>query len=187
MPDMNKAVFFDRDGTIAIDVRYCRRPEDFKLFPGTPKAIKSLNQHGYKVVVITNQSGIGRGFFDVAALEKIHQKMKSDLALEGAHIDGIYYCPHHPDEECECRKPKTTLIMRAVRDLNIDLKNSFVVGDLPKDVEMGKNAGCYTILIRHPGEETSLPSPLDAIVSDISEVPDVIFKVSKEKRHRAKN
>jgi D-glycero-D-manno-heptose 1,7-bisphosphate phosphatase len=184
---MNKAVFFDRDGTIAVDVGYCRRPEDFKLFPAAPEVIHSLNHHNYKIVVITNQSGISRGFFDEAALEVIHAKMRSDLAIVGAHIDGIYYCPHHPNDACDCRKPKTALIRRAAVDLKIDLQNSFVVGDLPKDIEMGRNAGCHTILIQHHGEEVNASGVPDAVVSDISEVPGIIFKWANNRQNRTKS
>lgn len=143
----NRAVFLDRDGTMAKDVHYCRRPEDFKLFPNTAKAIKLLNEHGFKVIVVTNQSGIARGYFTEETLAQIHEKMKSDLAKEGAWIDGIYYCPHHPDDNCDCRKPKPKLVLQAVRERDIELKHSFVVGDLEMDVKLGRAVGCRTILI----------------------------------------
>lgn len=144
----NKAVFLDRDGTMAPDVHYCSRPEDFDLFPDTAEAIKLLNENGYKVIVITNQSGIARGYFTAETLEKIHLKMKTLLAEKGARIDGIYYCRHHPDEKCDCRKPNTKLIKLAKGEFNIDLNQSYIVGDLDSDIQLGKNAGCKTILVR---------------------------------------
>src|SRR5512136_3423325 len=102
---LQKAVFLDRDGTIAKDVHYCRRVEDFEILPRVPEAIRLLNQEGYKVVVITNQSGIARGYFSEATLSLIHRKMVTTLEGAGARIDAVYVCPHHPDEECDCRKP----------------------------------------------------------------------------------
>ena len=95
-----KAVFLDRDGTIAEDVPYCRRVEDFKLLENTPQGIKLLNEHGFKVVVITNQSGIARGYFTEEMLSQIHDKMRRELAKSGARVDAVYYCPHHPDDDC---------------------------------------------------------------------------------------
>ena len=100
----NRAVFIDRDGTMAKDAHYCSRPEDFELFPNTAKGIRLLNKKGFKVIVITNQSGIARGYFTRETLAKIHEKMERELAEEGAWVDAIYYCPHHPDDGCDCRK-----------------------------------------------------------------------------------
>ena len=171
----NRAVFLDRDGTMAKDVHYCRRPEDFKLFPNTAKAIKLLNEHGFKVIVVTNQSGIARGYFTKETLAQIHEKMKSDLAKEGAWIDGIYYCPHHPDDNCDCRKPKPKLVLQAVRERDIELKHSFVVGDLEMDVGLGKAVGCKTILLRDSPQEDMSISP-DYIVSDLLEATQLMLK-----------
>jgi histidinol-phosphate phosphatase family protein len=143
----NRAVFLDRDGTIAPDVNYCRRPEDFNLFPDAGEAVKLLNNHGFKVVVITNQSGIARGYFTVQILARIHQKMADELGRSAAKLDAVYYCPHHPDEGCECRKPKTALFHQAVREMDIELDLSYVVGDSSIDIEAGKTLGCKTILV----------------------------------------
>jgi len=144
---INRAIFIDRDGTIAKDVPYCSRPEDFELLPRVAEGIKSVNEHGFKVVVITNQSGIARGYFTEETLAKIHDKMRRELAKQGAHIDAIYYCPHHPDGNCECRKPKPKMLLQATSDLNVDLGQSYVIGDNDMDIEMGKNVGCKTVLI----------------------------------------
>jgi D,D-heptose 1,7-bisphosphate phosphatase len=144
---MNRAVFLDRDGTIARDVHYCRRVEDFELLPTVPQAIRLLNENGFKVVVITNQSGLARGYFTEETLEQIHQKMKSELAKHNAWVDAIYYCPHHPDDGCDCRKPKTALFLRAAAELDIDFSRSYVVGDMQMDIDAGKALGCRTILV----------------------------------------
>ena len=172
----NKAVFLDRDGTMAKDVHYCRRPEDFELFPDTAKAIKFLNERGFKVIIITNQSGIARGYFTEETLAEIHDKMKRELAKEGAYVDAIYYCPHHPDDNCECRKPKPKLVLQAVKEHNIDLKQSFVVGDLQMDIDMGKAVGCKTILISNPPSLDSEKTKVDATARDLLEAAQIITK-----------
>jgi len=153
----NRAVFLDRDGTMAKDVSYCSCPEDFEIFPNTAKAIKLLNERGFKVIVITNQSGIARGYFAEETLKQIHEKMKSELAEKGAFVDAIYYCPHHPDDNCDCRKPKPKLVLQAKKDFDIDLERSFVVGDLDLDIELGRAVGCSTILISQNPEDDDLP------------------------------
>jgi D-sedoheptulose 7-phosphate isomerase len=142
-----KAVFIDRDDTIAKDVPYCSKPEDLKLFPGVGKAIKKLNDAGFLVVLVTNQSGIARGYFNEDMLVNIHAKLERDLEEDGAKLDAIYYCPHHPDEKCSCRKPATGMIERAVKDLGIDLRSSYVIGDGNGDIEMGERIGCTCIRV----------------------------------------
>lgn len=153
---MDRAVFLDRDGTIAKDVPYCSRPEDFELLPGAGTAIRLLNERGLKVIIITNQSGIARGYFTEEVLERIHHKMRRDLERFGAHIDAIYYCPHHPDDGCQCRKPKPGLIHQAARDHGVELSKSFFIGDKPLDIEAGHSAGCKVVLISD-GVESSYP------------------------------
>jgi histidinol-phosphate phosphatase family protein len=143
----NRAVFLDRDGTIAEDVPYCSQVEDFHILPTVPEAVKLLNENGFKVVVITNQSGIARGYFTEETLAQIHQKMKDELMKHGARIDAIYYCPHHPDDGCECRKPKIGLFHKAAKELNIDFHNSYMVGDMQIDIDAGRAAGCKTVLV----------------------------------------
>jgi D,D-heptose 1,7-bisphosphate phosphatase len=157
----NKAVFIDRDGTIAPDVGYCRRPEDFNIFDGVPAAIRLLNAAGFKVIVITNQSGIARGYFTEATLGKIHNKMLTALNKQQARLDGIYYCPHHPDDNCNCRKPGTGLFRNAARDLYIDFTASFMIGDMSSDIEAGNAAGCRTVFVTN-----GTPAPQLAITPD---------------------
>jgi len=176
---MNRAVFIDRDGTMAKDAHYCSRPEDLELFPNTSKAIRLLNQRGFKAIVVTNQSGIARGYFTEDTLTRIHQKMKDELAKQGAYVDAIYYCPHHPDDNCDCRKPGPKLVLQAAREHDIDLESSFVVGDLQMDIDLGKIVGCPTILISDQsliGDEQSKP---DAIASDLLEAARIILEWGK--------
>jgi histidinol-phosphate phosphatase family protein len=161
---------------MAKDVHYCSRPEDFELFPETANAIKLLNEHGFKVIVITNQSGIARGYFTEEMLAKIHEKMKGELAKEGAWVDAIYYCPHHPDDNCDCRKPKPTLVFQAVKDFDIDLERSFVLGDLQMDIDLGKAVGCKTLLVSNSASVGDINSAKpDAVVPDLLEAARTIL------------
>lgn len=171
----NKAVFIDRDGTLARDVHYCRRPEDFELLPGTVEGIRLLNKHGFKVIVVTNQSGIARGYFTEETLKEIHQKMREELARGDAYIDAIYYCSHHPDENCQCRKPKPKMLLDAATDLGIDLSQSYVVGDLDMDIKMGQQVGCKTVLVRSSSPLTESATP-DVVVANVLAAASIILK-----------
>ena len=149
-----KAVFLDRDGTINVEVQYLSQVKDFQLIPGVPWALKRLKDAGFLLVVVTNQSGIGRGLYDEAALETVHSHMHADLANFGAPIDACYFCPHHPEHatgvyrrECGCRKPLPGMLLQAARDLDIDLAASFMIGDKVADVEAGLAAGCTSLLV----------------------------------------
>jgi histidinol-phosphate phosphatase family protein len=153
---VHKAVFLDRDGTINRDVPYCRRPEDFELLPTVAEGIRLLNESGFKVVVVTNQSGIARGYFTGAMLQKIHRKMLADLSVKGAFIDAIYYCPHHPDDGCECRKPGTALFHRAEAELDIDLTGSYIIGDKLLDIAAARELKCQAALVPSSEPEMTL-------------------------------
>lgn len=149
------AVFIDRDDTIAKDVPYCSSPDQLELFEGVEKAIKKLNDADFLVIIITNQSGIARGYFSEETLNRIHDKLKMMIKREGAYLDAIYYCPHHPDDKCDCRKPKTGLIKQAMNDFNIDIKNSFMIGDKDHDMQLANNMGCIGVKVdnyteKHP-------------------------------------
>ena len=146
---MNKAVFLDRDKTIIEDKEgYINDPTKVKLLPGAAEAIKKLNKNSFKVIITTNQSGVGRNYFTEKDLTLIHQKMIELLQKEGAHLDDIYYCPHHPEEACSCRKPLPGMIVEAAIEHDIDIKESYCIGDSERDIEAGKTAGCKTILIK---------------------------------------
>jgi histidinol-phosphate phosphatase family protein len=143
----NKAVFLDRDGTINEEVNYLSKIEQLKILPKSAKAIKLLNENKFKVIIITNQSGVAREYFSKETLEDINEHLKNELANEGAQIDAIHYCPHHPEEGCDCRKPRPGMIERAKRKFDLDLSSSFIVGDTINDLETGYNVGCKTVLV----------------------------------------
>lgn len=173
----NRAVFIDRDNTICRDVPYCSRPEDLELMPMVADGIRLLSEHGFKVVVITNQSGVARGYFTEEMLSQIHQKMQNDLAKQGAFVDAIYYCPHHPDDNCNCRKPKPAMILQAARDLDIDINKSYIIGDSDMDTEMGKKAGCLTIVVATLNQDATVPRKPepDYIASDLYEAANWVI------------
>ncbi len=143
----SKAVFLDRDGTICEDVNYLARAEDLRVFPFAAEAIKLLNISNFLVILITNQSGIARGYFDENTLREIHEKLISELASNDATLDRIYFCPHKTDDNCNCRKPRTGMIEQATKDFAIDLEKSWTIGDKAIDVELGFNAGTKTVLV----------------------------------------
>lgn len=143
----HKAVFLDRDGTLCEEVNYLSRPEDLRLFSFSAEAVRLLNQSGYLVILITNQSGIARGFFDEQTLHEIHTKLESDLLRSNAKLDAIYYCPHNSTDSCVCRKPKIGMIEQAKKDFSLDLENSWIIGDKAIDVETGFNAHLKTALV----------------------------------------
>ena len=138
----------DRDGTIIVERGYLSNPELVELIPGAADGLRRLKGMGLGLVVITNQSGIGRGFFDQAILESIHQRMEELLASGGVHLDGIYFCPHLPEENCQCRKPKPGLLEKAAQELGFDPGATFVIGDKPCDIELGQRVGATTFLVR---------------------------------------
>ncbi|MCL2148557.1 MAG: HAD-IIIA family hydrolase [Methanomassiliicoccaceae archaeon] len=143
-----KAVLVDRDDTIAKDVPYCDDPAKFQLLPGVPKAIARLNEAGYIVIVVTNQSGVGRGKIDVDKLEAIHDKMVREVEAAGGRIEGVFYCPHHPDDGCDCRKPLTGMGVAAIVKHNVNPNASFMVGDSEeRDMEFGRRLGLKTYLV----------------------------------------
>ena len=149
-----KAVFLDRDGTINEEVGYVNHIDRFSLLPRVEPAIRLLNERGLKAVVVTNQSGVARGYFPESLIHQVHEKMEALLREKGAHLDGIYYCPHHPEvgrppyrQRCRCRKPETGLIEEAVRQLGIDCSKSYMVGDRGKDVEFAHRMGARGILV----------------------------------------
>lgn len=143
-----KAVFIDRDGTIVEDVPHCSDPKDIHVFDGVPQAIAKLNNAGYLVIVITNQSVVGRGMITEDTLSKIHAKMIADIEAGGGKVDDIFYCPHHPDDECPCRKPKIGLGEQAISKYKISTKSSFMIGDTDADMRFGENIGCHTVRVK---------------------------------------
>lgn len=147
---MYRAVFLDRDGVINEKVSYLTEKKDVRLLPGSAEGIKRLNEAEYKVVIVTNQSAVARGMLTEAQLKALNTHLLTLLKKKEAKIDGVYYCPHHPDftGPCTCRKPEAGLLFKAAEELHIDLTKSFMVGDTKEDVKAGRTAGCATILVR---------------------------------------
>ena len=151
---MKRAVFLDRDGVIVEDSGYIDDCSRVRILPNAGEAVKLLNESGFEVIVVTNQSGVARGYFTEETVKEINNHIRESLADQGAFIDGMYYCPHHVDgtlmeykKDCNCRKPNPGMIEQAVHDHNIDLSNSFLIGDKASDIEAGHRAGCKTILL----------------------------------------
>ena len=142
--ELRKAAFLDRDGTLIEEVNFLSKVDDLRIFPFTFEAVKRLKDAGFLIIVVTNQSGIGRGIYDDTAMHSIHDAIQ--IQLEGM-INAFYFCPHLPCDNCACRKPKLGMIEDAVRDFRIDLSNSWMIGDKKIDVETGKNAGMHTAMV----------------------------------------
>lgn len=149
------AVFLDRDGTINEQMGYINHPSRFVLLPGVIEAVKLLNEKGFLAIVVSNQSGVARGYFPSSLVDEVHRQMKRSLDLQGARIDGIFFCPHHPEGplesyrlDCDCRKPRTGLIDQACKSFDIDMRGSYVVGDRVTDLELARRANLPGILVK---------------------------------------
>ena len=180
------AVFLDRDGTISEEVGYLNDASQFRLFPFALGAIRRLNDAKLPVIVVTNQSGVGRGFFPEAMVHTVHEVMTQQLAAGGAHLSAIYYCPHTSDDECECRKPMPGLLRRAAGEHHIDLRRSFVVGDRYGDVELAHGTDGRGILVRTGYGEQDLrenraawPKQPDFVADDLAAAVDWILRQTK--------
>jgi D-glycero-D-manno-heptose 1,7-bisphosphate phosphatase len=145
---LRPAVFLDRDGTIAEEVGYLNHASRFRMFPFVAAAIQRLNERGLPVIVVTNQSGVGRSYFPESLVHTVNELMTQQLAEAGAKIDAIYYCPHTSAENCNCRKPKTGMLDRAALEHALDLQRSFVIGDRYGDMELARNARARGVLVR---------------------------------------
>ena len=143
----NRAVFLDRDGTIMEDSNYVGDVDRVLVIPGAAAALRQLQDAGYKLFIITNQSGVGRGYFTSEAVELIHAHLDEYFGKSGVHFDRYYVCPHHPEDNCECRKPKPKFLLDAAREYGLDLPQCFMIGDRTSDIQAGVNAGVPTILV----------------------------------------
>lgn len=191
MSGQRVAVFLDRDGTINEELNFIRRPEEVVLIPGAAEAIRTLNRRGFLTCVISNQSGVARGYLTENDLIPIHARLEEELSRSGAHVDRIAYCPHHPTEgvppykiTCPCRKPATGMLDDAAREMNLDLSRSYVVGDRLTDVEAGKNAGATSVLVLtgygrqalSELENNGAPQP-DCIAEDLTAAVEYIIQL----------
>jgi histidinol-phosphate phosphatase family protein len=191
-----RAVFLDRDGTLIPDKDCLRRPEELELLPGVAPAVHKLNHHGWRVVVVTNQPVIAKGWCTEAELQRVHNKLETLLGQEHAFLDRIYFCPHHPEKgfpgerpelkiQCDCRKPAPGMVRRAVADLNVDLAQSWLIGDTTTDLQTAANAGVRSILVRtgyagHDGRHAAQP---DFVFDTLAEAVDFILQQAEPQNH----
>lgn len=178
---LNRAIFLDRDGTLNIEKNYLYKIKDWEWIPGAIDAIKEINRLGYKAIIVTNQAGIARKYYSETELNKLHAYMIQDLEKQGAKIDAIYYCPHHPDfsGSCECRKPKGGMLETAAKDLRIDLLNSWLVGDKISDINAAKSVKATPILVK-TGYGESEQHQLDANVHVAETVAQAVRHIKHE-------
>ncbi len=142
-------IILDRDGVINEDSPdYIKSPKEWIPIPHSLNAVSRLNHAGHQVVVATNQSGVGRGYYSQATLEEIHKKMTDELAVFDGRLDGIYVCPHTPDDACDCRKPKVGMLMQIAKDFNADLKRAYLIGDSFRDIQAAQTVGCLPVLVK---------------------------------------
>lgn len=178
-------VLVDRDGTINVEVDYLRAPEQVALLPNAAAGLRQLRELGYRIVVITNQSGLGRGYFDLATLSAIHERLAELLAAQGASVDAIYHCPHLPTDGCACRKPGTALVEQAARDLGFDPGAAYIIGDKPCDIDLGHAIGASTILVRTGyGRDHEAHTDAHHVVDDLLEAARMIGNQRRDARVR---
>ena len=179
MTSQNRAVFLDRDGTIMEDSNYVGEIERVTLIPCAKRALKRLQDAGFKLFIVTNQSGVGRGYFTREAVEQIHAHLDEQFAAAGVKFDRYYVCPHHPEDNCECRKPKPKFLRDAAAEFGLDMARCFMVGDRPSDIQAGINAGTKTILVMTGvGRETLAKGEAkpDHVADDIDAAVDWILR-----------
>ena len=180
---MKKAIFLDRDGTIIEEVNFLSTVEETRLFPYTVEALQMLRDAGFLFFVTTNQSGIARGYFGPDAVNAIHKKIQAELQVGGVRIESFHFCPHFPDEGCVCRKPGIGMIKDAIEDLEVDLANSWMIGDKKLDVDLGHNAGTRTALVSTgygAQHKALLEQNADVFADNILEAAKEILKFESE-------
>jgi histidinol-phosphate phosphatase family protein len=183
--DAPRAVFIDKDGTLVENVPYNADPAQIRLTPGAGAALVRLREAGFRLFVVSNQSGVARGLFPIEALDGVERRLRELLAADGATIDAFAWCPHHPEGTvapyavaCDCRKPAPGMILRLAREHGVDLARSWMIGDTPNDVEAAHRAGCRAVLLDNGGETEWLrdaPRDPDSIVPDLAAAADVIL------------
>lgn len=180
------AIFLDRDGTLIEHVEYMHEVSKLKIIPGVPEALKRFQDAGFRLIIVTNQPGIGMGYFTKEDLFLVNKEMLRVCSSSGAKIDKIYYCPHSKADGCNCRKPNTGMIDRALSEMNIDISKSFVIGDTTMDVQLGKNAGCGTILVETglAGRDGVCDVKADYTAANLSAAADIFLSDNIEKKIR---
>ncbi len=170
-------VALDRDGTIIVERQYLSSPAQVELLPGAAAGLRAMREMGLGLVIVTNQSAVGRGYFDMARLEEIHDRMRELFLAEGVEFEGIYVCPHTPQDGCDCRKPLPGLLLRASRELGFDPACALVIGDKPCDIELGRGLGATTILVRTgygAEHEAAGTARADYVADDLVEAAEIV-------------
>ena len=176
MSAKSKAAFIDRDGVINDERNYVHRNEDFVLLPGVAQGLALLRDAGFRLIVVTNQAGIARGYYDQSAMDRLHVHLQEQLAMQGVALDAIYFCPHHPQGsvqglavDCDCRKPAPGMLFQAAKDFDLDLSASVLIGDKLSDVQAGKKAGVGRAVIVESGHEVDVAARLqaDGVAADL--------------------
>lgn len=178
-----RAVFLDRDGTIIEEKNYLHREQDVELVKGAADALKKLKQAGFLVFIVTNQAGVGRGYYTEGDVQRVHRFLLGLLSKDGALVDGIYFCPHHPDDHCNCRKPLPKFLFDAAAQFHIRLADSFMIGDRVTDLEAGRRAGSRSILVRTGYGETEIQKAGANLSADhvAKDLPAAVAWVLKQK------
>ena len=185
---MKKCIFLDRDGNINVEKDYLHKIEEFEFIDGAREAIKIFNDLGYLVVVVTNQSGVARGYYDENSVKTLHEYLQKEVEKIGGHVDGFYYCPHHPEKgvgqyklNCNCRKPEPGMFLKAQKDFDIDFSSSIMVGDKISDVKAGENLGMRSILVRtgHGLEE-------EKKLKNQCEIHETLYEFAKQLKRESK-
>ncbi|WP_018954089.1 D-glycero-alpha-D-manno-heptose-1,7-bisphosphate 7-phosphatase [Thioalkalivibrio sulfidiphilus] len=171
-----KALFLDRDGTLMVDVGYPSDPDQVELLPGVAEALAACRHAGYRLSIISNQSGVGRGYFGADAVQAVHGRLLELLSERGVFIDDAQYCLHAPEAHCECRKPSALMIRRSAEVLGVDPAHSFMIGDKASDIEAGREAGCRTILLALPSERDDAlrDAAADHVCADWQHIAQII-------------
>ncbi len=181
-------ILLDRDGTLNVDRNYLADADQLELLPGAAVALRRLADLGCGLVVVTNQSGIARGLIRHSELESVHARLQELLAAEGVRLDGIYTCPHREEDDCDCRKPRAGLVEQAARELGFDLRHGFLIGDKASDIELGRNVGAITLLVRTGyGAQWAQDRRLqvDYVVDDLPAAATIIEQLLIERRRTA--
>lgn len=180
---MNKPIIIlDRDGVINYDSdEYIKTPDEWEAIPGSLEAIAQLNRAGFRVLLVTNQSGVGRGYYNLETLDQIHEKLTQELASVGGYIEEIFFCPHHPIDNCECRKPKPGMLNKIQDKYDIDFKDVFYIGDSLVDIQVAKMVGCKPILVlTGNGKKTLAENPELSQIENFSDLSEAVKYIIKQ-------